>query len=86
MGPLLPRLRRRPAGDNKTAIAAGQESLDLAKDAGQQVIAARAAAVLAVALLDAGEPERASERSGRLGRRALRVSFPTCGGPISSSS
>ena len=49
-----------PAGDNKTAIAAGQESLELAQGAGQHVIAARAASVLAVALLDAGEQERAS--------------------------
>lgn len=49
-----------PAGDNKTAISAGQESLDLATEAGQHVIAARAAAILAVALLDAGQPERAA--------------------------
>ena len=49
-----------PSGDNKTAIAAGQESLDLARQAGQHVIAARAASILAVALLDAGEHERAS--------------------------
>lgn len=53
-----------PAGDNKTAIAAGQESLDLAQDAGQHVIAARAASILAVALLDAGEQERASRALG----------------------
>ena len=50
-----------PAGDTRTAIAAAQESLDLATEAGQSVIAARAAAVLAVALLDAGEPARAAE-------------------------
>ena len=49
-----------PAGDIKTAVAAAQESLDLAKAAGQDVIAARAASVLAVALLDAGEPARAA--------------------------
>jgi DNA-binding CsgD family transcriptional regulator len=49
-----------PAGDLKTAIAAGQESLELATEASQDVIAARAAAVLAVALLDAGHPERAA--------------------------
>ena len=61
-----------PAGDNKTAIAAGQESLDLARDAGQHVIAARAASVLAVALLDAGEQERASSSAGRVGRRPVR--------------
>ena len=50
-----------PAGDIKTAVAAGQESLDVAKDAGQDVIAARAAAVLAVALLDDGHPARAAD-------------------------
>ena len=49
-----------PAGDLKTAIAAAQESLELASDANQAVIAARAAAVLAVALLDAGQPDRAA--------------------------
>ena len=49
-----------PAGDLKTAIAAAQESLELANDANQAVIAARAAAVLAVALLDAGFPDRAT--------------------------
>jgi DNA-binding CsgD family transcriptional regulator len=49
-----------PAGDLKTAIAAAQESLELADDANQAVIAARAASVLAVALLDAGEPDRAA--------------------------
>jgi DNA-binding CsgD family transcriptional regulator len=49
-----------PAGDLKTAIAAGQESLQLAAEANQAVIAARAASVLAVALLDAGESDRAA--------------------------
>jgi DNA-binding CsgD family transcriptional regulator len=49
-----------PAGDLKTAIAAGQESLELATEASQGVIAVRAAAVLAVALLDAGHPDRAA--------------------------
>jgi DNA-binding CsgD family transcriptional regulator len=49
-----------PAGDLKTAVAAGQESLELATEANQAVIAARAAAILAVALLDAGESERAA--------------------------
>ncbi|MDX6728251.1 MAG: hypothetical protein QOK49_3056, partial [Baekduia sp.] len=49
-----------PAGDLKTAIAAGQESLQLATEANQAVIAARAASVLAVALLDAGESDRAA--------------------------
>ncbi len=50
-----------PAGENQTAIAAAQESLDLAKDAGQNVIAARAAAILGVALLDGQKPGRAAE-------------------------
>jgi DNA-binding CsgD family transcriptional regulator len=50
-----------PAGDTRTAIAAAQESLEIAADAGHDVIAARAAAVLGVALLDAGEPARAAE-------------------------
>ena len=49
-----------PAGDLKTAIAAGQEALDLAVEANQAVIAVRAASVLAVALLDAGEADRAA--------------------------
>jgi hypothetical protein len=53
-----------PAGDLGTAIAAGQESLDLATEAQQDVIAARAASVLAVALLDAGEPDRAVALAG----------------------
>ncbi len=50
-----------PAGENKVAIAAAQESLDLARAAGQQVIASRSASILAVALLDAGEHDRASK-------------------------
>lgn len=49
-----------PAGDLKTAIAAGQEGLELAVAADQDVIAVRAASVLAVALLDAGEADRAA--------------------------
>ena len=49
-----------PAGDLKTAVAAAQESLDLACGANQPVLAARAAAVLSVALLDAGQPDRAT--------------------------
>jgi DNA-binding CsgD family transcriptional regulator len=49
-----------PAGDLKAAIAAGQESLQLATEANQAVIAARAASILAVALLDAGESDRAA--------------------------
>jgi ATP/maltotriose-dependent transcriptional regulator MalT len=48
-----------PAGDLKTAIAAAQESLELASEANQAIIAARAASVLALALLDAGQPDRA---------------------------
>jgi ATP/maltotriose-dependent transcriptional regulator MalT len=53
-----------PAGDTRTAMAAAHESLDLATDAGQNVIAARAAAVLGVARLDAGQPARAAEAPG----------------------
>ena len=49
-----------PAGDNKTAIAAAEESLGLATGTGQSVIAARAAAVLGVALFDDGQPRRAA--------------------------
>jgi DNA-binding CsgD family transcriptional regulator len=49
-----------PAGDLRTAIAAAQESLELAAEANQAVIAARAASVLAVALLDAGQSDRAA--------------------------
>ncbi|QEC48769.1 AAA family ATPase [Baekduia soli] len=49
-----------PAGDLRTAIATAQESLELATATGQGVIAARAAAVLAVALLDSGRPDRAA--------------------------
>ena len=49
-----------PAGDLKTAIAAAQESFELATEANQAVIAARAASILAVALLDAGESDRAA--------------------------
>jgi ATP/maltotriose-dependent transcriptional regulator MalT len=59
-----------PAGDLKTAIATGQESLDLATEAKQDVIAVRAASVLAVALLDAGKPERANTTlAGSLGEQ-----------------
>ncbi|MFL5844442.1 MAG: AAA family ATPase [Solirubrobacteraceae bacterium] len=50
-----------PAGDNKLAITAGQESLELATATGQEVIAARAASVLAVALLHEGETARAMD-------------------------
>jgi DNA-binding CsgD family transcriptional regulator len=57
-----------PAGDLKTAIAAAQESLELAGEANQDVIAARAASVLAVALLDAGQSDGAAAvLSGPLG-------------------
>ena len=62
-----------PAGDLKTAIAAAQESLELATEANQAVIAARAASILAVALLDAGQPDRAAAvLAGAAGRRAVR--------------
>lgn len=50
-----------PAGDNQIAIATAQESLDLATAGGQSVIAARAAPVLAIARINAGEPARAPE-------------------------
>jgi DNA-binding CsgD family transcriptional regulator len=56
-----------PAGDLKTAIAAGQESLDLATNEEQGVIAARATSVLAVALLDAGQPDRAAALAHSVG-------------------
>jgi DNA-binding CsgD family transcriptional regulator len=49
-----------PAGDLKTTIAAAQESLELADEANQAVIAARAASVLTVGLLDAGRPDQAA--------------------------
>ena len=47
-----------PAGDNQIAITTAQESLDLATAGGQSVIAARAAPVLAIARINAGEPAR----------------------------
>jgi ATP/maltotriose-dependent transcriptional regulator MalT len=50
-----------PSGDAEIAVAAAQESLDLTRDAGESVIAARAALMLAVALLQTGEPARAAE-------------------------
>ena len=50
-----------PAGDAEIAVAAAQESLDLTRDVGESVIAARAALMLAVALLQTGQPARAAE-------------------------
>ena len=50
-----------PAGDIPVGIATAEESLDLATTGGQSVIAARAAAVLAIARVTAGEPARATE-------------------------
>jgi ATP/maltotriose-dependent transcriptional regulator MalT len=50
-----------PAGDIQVAIATAEESLNLASAGGQSVIAARAAAVLAIARITAGEPARATE-------------------------
>lgn len=50
-----------PAGDNQVAITAAEQSLDLATASGQSVVAARAAAVLAIACIHAGEPTRAPE-------------------------
>src|SRR6185503_4444033 len=48
-----------PAGDTPVAVATAQESLDLATAGGQSVITARAAPVLAIARLHAGETARA---------------------------
>jgi ATP/maltotriose-dependent transcriptional regulator MalT len=56
-----------PAGDLKTAITSAQESVELAAEANQDVIAARAGAVLAVALLDAGESDRAAVLAASVG-------------------
>ena len=50
-----------PSGDAEIAVAAAQESLDLTRDVGESVIAARAALMLAVALLQTGQPARAAE-------------------------
>ena len=50
-----------PSGDAEVAVAAAQESLDLTRDVGESVIAARAALMLAVALLQTGQPARAAE-------------------------
>ena len=50
-----------PSGDAEIAVAAAQESLDLTRDVGESVIAARAALMLAVALLQTGQPARAAD-------------------------
>jgi len=50
-----------PAGDTRVAIATAEESLDLATAGGQSVIAARAASVLAIARINAGELTPATE-------------------------
>jgi DNA-binding NarL/FixJ family response regulator len=50
-----------PSGDAEIAVAAAQESLDLTRDVGESVIAARAGLMLAVALLQTGQPARAAE-------------------------
>jgi predicted ATPase/DNA-binding CsgD family transcriptional regulator len=50
-----------PAGDTRFAIATAEESLDLAVAGGQTVIAARAASVLAIARINAGELTPATE-------------------------
>jgi ATP/maltotriose-dependent transcriptional regulator MalT len=50
-----------PTGDAEIAVAAAQESLDLTRDVGESVIAARAALMLAVALLQTGQPARAAD-------------------------
>ena len=49
------------AGDVQLALAAAQESVDLCKDAGANFHSAEAAADLAAALLETGEPERAAD-------------------------
>jgi len=48
-------------GDVELALATAQESVDLSKDAGENFHSAEAAADLAAALLEAGQPERAAE-------------------------
>jgi DNA-binding CsgD family transcriptional regulator/tetratricopeptide (TPR) repeat protein len=53
-----------PAGDIQVAITTAEESLNLATAGGQSVIAARAAAVLAIARITAGEPARLTETLG----------------------
>jgi DNA-binding NarL/FixJ family response regulator len=50
-----------PSGDAEIAVAAAQESLDLTRDVGESVIAARAGLMLSVALLQTGQPARAAE-------------------------
>jgi ATP/maltotriose-dependent transcriptional regulator MalT len=50
-----------PAGDTRVAIATAEESLELATAGGQTVIAARAASVLAIARINAGELTPATE-------------------------
>ena len=50
-----------PSGDLQVAMATAEESLDLATTGGQSVIAARAAAVLAIARTTAGEPTLPTE-------------------------
>jgi len=59
------------AGDNQTALLTAKESLDLAADAGQLIIAARSAAVLAVALLDDGQPAQATKTLDAFGGQQL---------------
>ncbi len=48
-------------GDVELALAAAQESVDLSKDAGENFHSAEAAADLAAALLESGQPQRAVE-------------------------
>jgi DNA-binding NarL/FixJ family response regulator len=60
-----------PAGDTHIAIATAEESLDLATAGGQSVIAARAASVLAIARINAGEPTRPHEPLRGMGTEAF---------------
>ena len=60
-----------PAGDTRVAIATAEESLNLATAGGQTVIAARAASVLAIARINAGELTPATEPLRGIGTDAF---------------
>ncbi len=74
-----------PGGDLQVAIATAEESLDLATTGGQSVIAARAAAVLAIARTTAGEPTLPTEALADTGSGPVRRTPRTTGGPTSTS-
>ena len=59
--PVRPFLRRAPDGEMELALAAAQESVDLSQDLSEGFHTAEAAADLAAALLETGQPERAVE-------------------------